>query len=137
MSRSIEPDSSGADAGFTLIEALVALAVVAFSLAAIGSLVGANTRATRSLEQRLALVETSRTILTGLPGREELVPGDTTGEIADHRWRLDVMPFVADFVDPALKSPWFPEAVILRVQSPTGEMLRIDTVRLRRQGGDK
>lgn len=135
MSRSTKPDKPHNDAGFTLIEALVALAVVAVSLAAIGSLIGANVRSTRSLGQRLALVETTRSILTSLPDREQLKPGDLSGEVADHRWRLDVMPFEADFVDPGLATKWFPEAVILRVQSPTGEILRVDTVRLRRHEG--
>ena len=40
-------------AGFTLIEVLVALAVVAASLAAIGSLVAVNMKNTRALEQRV------------------------------------------------------------------------------------
>jgi general secretion pathway protein I len=131
LSRSIEPDQSRNDAGFTLIEALVALTVVATSLGAIGSLVAANLRATKSLDQRLALIETARVILTGLPGREQLEPGESRGAIADYRWRLDVMPFIASFVDPRQRSPWVPEAIVLRVQSPTGELLRIDTVRLR------
>jgi general secretion pathway protein I len=136
--RSIEPDNNRDDAGFTLIESLVALAVVATALAAIGALVSANIRATRSLDSRLALVETTRSLITGLPDRAQLVPGDTTGELGYHRWRLDVMPFEADFVEPRRATPWVPEALVLRVQSPTGELLRIDTVRLRPgQGSSK
>ncbi len=52
--------------------------------------------------------------------------------MADHRWRLDVFPFIADFVDPSVPTPWIPEAIVLRVQAPTGEILRVDTVRLHR-----
>jgi general secretion pathway protein I len=121
--------------GFTLIEALAALAVVAVGLTAIGMLVGANIHATRSLDQRLTLLETTRAILSGLPGRNELELGRLSGEMAEHRWRADVIPFVADFVDPAAPSPWIPQAVVLRVQAPTGEILRIDTVRLHRNQG--
>jgi general secretion pathway protein I len=131
LCRSIEFDKNRRQAGFTLIEALVALAVVAVALSAIGMLIGANIRATRSLDQRLALIESTRALLAGLPGRDQLAPGDTTGQLADQRWRLDVMPFVADFVDPSGAAPWFPEAVVLRVEAPTGEILRVDTVRLR------
>jgi general secretion pathway protein I len=132
LCRSIEPDKNRGQAGFTLIESLVALAVVAVALSAIGMLIGVNIRATRSLDQRLALIESTRALLAGLPGRDQLAPGDTTGQLADQRWRLDVMPFVADFVDPSGAAPWFPEAVVLRVEAPSGEILRVDTVRLRR-----
>jgi general secretion pathway protein I len=123
------------EAGFTLVEVLVTLAVVAVSLAAIGSLVAANIRATRDLDQRLALVETTRAILTGMPDREQLAPGKLSGEIADYRWRLDVLQFVANFIDPRQATPWVPQTVVLRVLSPGGQMLRIDTVRLRRGPG--
>jgi general secretion pathway protein I len=123
------------EAGFTLIEVLVALAVVATALAAIGSLVAANVRGTRAIDQRLALIETGRAILTGLPGRERLAPGNSTGEIADHRWRVDVMPFAASFVDPRKPTPWVPQAVVVRVQSPGGQILRLDSVRLQRGQG--
>lgn len=132
MSPSIEIDKGRCDAGFTLIESLVALAVVAIALSAIGALIGANIRATRSLDQRLALIETARAILSALPDREQLALGENSGEFAGSRWRLDVMPFVADFVDPSVQAPWIPQAVVLRVQAPTGELLRVDTVRLRR-----
>lgn len=127
--------ASDTSAGFTLIEVLVALAVLAASLTAIGSLVASNVRATRALDQRLALAATTRAILTGLPDREELGVSNSSGEIAGHRWRIDIPQFVADFVDPRRATPWVPQAVVLRVQSPTGELLRIDTVRLRRRQG--
>ncbi len=135
MCRSIELDEDHHGGGFTLIEALAALAVVAVALTAIGMLIGANIRATRSLDHRLTLLETTRAILFGLPGRSELELGRTSGEVADHRWRLDVIPFSADFVDPTKSSPWIPQSVVLRVQAPTGEILRIDTVRLLRNQG--
>ena len=38
--------------------------------------------------------------MTGLPDRDQLAPGNFSGEIAGHRWRVDVLPFYADFVDP-------------------------------------
>jgi general secretion pathway protein I len=137
LSRSSNPKCRRGEAGFTLVEVLVALAVVAVSLTAIGSLVATNMRGTWALDRRLALVETTRAILTGLPAREELVPGSSSGEFADHRWRVDVVPFVADFIDPRRPTPWVPQAVVVRVQSPGGRVLRIDTVRLRRGQGSK
>lgn len=93
------------ESGFTLVEVLVALAVVSILLAAIGSLIAVTTRAARSIGGHLALVETSRTILTGLPDRDQLTPGDLSGQSAGHRWRVDVLPFYADFIDPDAKWP--------------------------------
>ncbi|HKS61060.1 MAG TPA: prepilin-type N-terminal cleavage/methylation domain-containing protein [Xanthobacteraceae bacterium] len=117
--------------GFTLIEVLVALSVVAVTLAAIGSLIAVTTRGARAVSGHLALVETARAIMTGLPERGELGPGNFSGEAAGHRWRVDVLPFYADFVDPQ-KTEWVPQTVVVRVQSPSGPILQINTVRLRR-----
>jgi general secretion pathway protein I len=80
LSRSTDLRCRCNEAGFTLIEVLVALAVVAVSLTAIGSLVATNVRGTRALDQRLALVETTRAILTGLPDHEQIAPGSLSGE---------------------------------------------------------
>ena len=118
--------------GFTLIEVLVALSVVAVTLSAIGSLIAVTIRGARSVSGHLALVETARSIMTGLPERGELGPGNFSGEAAGHRWRVDVLPFYADFVDPD-KSIWIPQTVVVRVQSPAGPVLQLNTVRLRRK----
>ena len=72
--------------GFTLIEVLVALSVVAVTLSAIGSLIAVTTRGARSVSGHLALVETARSIMTGLPGRDQLLPGNTWhGQVDQHR----------------------------------------------------
>ncbi len=117
--------------GFTLIEVLVALTVVAVTLSAIGSLVAVTIRGARSVGGHLALTETARSIMTGLPDRGELGPGSFSGEAAGHRWRVDVLPFYANFIDPQATA-WIPETVVVRVQSPSGPILQINTVRLRR-----
>jgi general secretion pathway protein I len=119
-----------ARAGFTIIEVLVALAVVTASLGAIGSVVAATARATRSLEQRVALLQTARAVATGLPPRGQLVSGRLTGQIGGHRWRIDVAPLTTGLVE---DSPWIPQSVVMRVQSPSGAVLDVNTVRLRRK----
>ncbi len=108
----------------------MALTVIAISLAAIGSLVAANTRGTVAIDQRLSLEETARAILAGLPDRGELAPGFSRGELAGNRWRIDVLPFTASFIDPARTANWEPRALVLRVEGPNGAILRVDTVRL-------
>ena len=131
MSRTIA-SSRRTSAGFTLIEVLVALSVVSVSLAAIGSLIAVTTRGVRSIGLHLTLVETARAIVTGLPGRDQLLPGNISGEAAGHRWRVDVLPFQANFVDPTA-TVWIPETIVVRVQSPSGPILQVNTVRLRRR----
>jgi general secretion pathway protein I len=120
-----------------MIEALVALSVIAISLAAIGPLVASSMRAMRRVDGRLSVVETARAVLAGLPDRASLSPGDFSGEMGDNRWRVDVLPFQGDFVDQARPTPWVPQAVVIRVESPTGQELRLDTVRLNPVAGAK
>jgi general secretion pathway protein I len=117
--------------GFTLIEVVVALAIVAVALSAIGSLIAVTVRGARSLPARLSLTETARAIVTGLPDRNQLAPGDIVGEIAGHRWHVDVLPFLGNVVDAG--SPWTPQTVVVRVQSPSGRIVQVNTVRIRRK----
>jgi general secretion pathway protein I len=128
LSRATHSDRRRGSAGFTIIEALVALAVVAASLAAIGALVATSARGARKLEAHVAMVETARAVVAGLPKRDELALGSLSGELAGHRWRVDVLPFAGD---PA--AAWQPQAVVVTVRSPAGGMLRLDTVRLRKR----
>jgi general secretion pathway protein I len=123
---------SASTAGFTIIEALVALALVAVILAAIAPLMAASHRGVRAVEQHIALVSAARSIENGLPDRDQLVPGILTGELAGNRWRVDILPFAAGAIDGGSPSRWMPQTVVITVRSPSGAMLRLNTVRLHR-----
>ncbi len=129
--RAFEPRST--TAGFTLIEVLVALAVVAASLAAIGSLVATTARGNRSIEQHVALVETARAVEASFPGRDQLAAGDQSGEMAGFAWRVHVAPLFAVDSNSAEPPRWLPQHVSVTVRAPSGAVLRIDTVRLQRR----
>ena len=74
------------DAGFTLIEVLVALAIVAVSVLAIGSVMSTNSRGVKSLEDHVALVETAQVVLeSAIPPRDDLAPGS-------ERYRSNAVP---------------------------------------------
>jgi general secretion pathway protein I len=118
-----------------MIEALIALAVIAVSLAAIASVIAENIRGTQVVEARLGLIQAARALLTALPDRNQVVQGELRGEMGSEHWRIDVLPFAADFVDPGRPTPWVPQTVVLRLQAPSGEIIRLDTVRLRRNDG--
>jgi general secretion pathway protein I len=122
------------NAGFTIIEVLVAIAVVAVSLTAIGALTGTTTRGVRSIEQHVALVETARTVVASLPSRTQLSLGEVAGEIYGSRWRMGVSPFFGDAAALAPESPWTPATISIRVQSPSGATLNLETIRLQRKG---
>lgn len=118
------------DAGFTLIEVLVALAVVTASLAAIAGLVSSTIRNARGLDQRVVMLEMSRALMTRLTDRTKLEPGATSGETAGYAWRLDTQPFATRFADATAKPPWQPLGVVLRLRAPNGQVVRLETVRL-------
>ena len=126
--------ANGTTAGFTLIEALVALAIVAAALSSIGALIASTVRGARSIERHLTELETARAIAAALPDRDQLVPGNFSGETAGHRWRVDVAPFNA--TDLGVRQPaWEPQAVVVTVQSPVGGVLQLNSVRLHRRTG--
>ena len=133
MSRPARCEDRNASAGFTLVEVLVALAITAVSLTAIGSLMATTVRSTRSIDEHLALVETARAIEAGLPDRAALKAGSFGGERGIYRWRVDVLPYRPRFIDAAPSSLWVPEAVVITVQSPDGPALRVNSVRLGRR----
>jgi general secretion pathway protein I len=128
-----EKDAQRGDEGFTLIECVVALAVVAVVLAAIGALVATSSRGTRSLEQHLALVETTRIVAATLPHNPQSSLDGLTGEILGHRWRVSLAPFVGGGIYHAPDSEWIPQTVVVRVRSPSGAVYGFETVRLQRK----
>ena len=129
----VAPSRRSHEAGFTIIEALVALAVVAASLAAISTLIATSARGARVLAQHVELVETARAVESALPKRDQLTIGNLSGALAGHDWRVDVLPFVGGGIDPELPSPWAPQTVVVTIRSPSGATLQLATVRLHRR----
>ncbi len=101
------PAESCSDAGFTLIEALVALAIVAAVLGSIGAVIATTVKGTRSIDQRVALAGTAGALLAALPARNLLKPGRQSGETAGHRWRIDVSPMQIPDVSRCAADPAF------------------------------
>jgi general secretion pathway protein I len=118
-------------AGFTLIEALVALAIVAAVLSSIGAVIATTVKGTRSIDQRLALTGAAESLLAELPARNLLKPGRQSGELAGHRWRIDVSRMnVAVAGDAPQTQRFVPLTVNMRMQAPGGPAIQITTVRL-------
>jgi general secretion pathway protein I len=113
-----------------LLEALVALTVTGAGLAAIGALSNSSLRASLYAERHLAEIETARKIIAGLPARDALRFGRLTGSLDGHAWRIDSKP-VSTAVS-AGETQWIPQGVALLVRSPSGAMIEVDTIRLRK-----
>lgn len=128
MSRSPKIDAK--NDGFTIIEVLVAIAVVAVALTAIGALTGVTTRGVRSIEQHVVLVETARTVAASLPARTQLVSGEVAGDLYGSHWRMGVSPFFGSGAPLVSDSLWIPATISIRVQSPSGAALSLQTIRL-------
>jgi general secretion pathway protein I len=121
---------SDGTAGFTLIEALVALAIIAAVLSSIGAVIATTVKGTRSIDQRLALAGAAETLLAALPARNLLTPGRQSGELAGHRWRIDVAPMNVAVQEGAQGARFVPLAVNMRMQAPGGPAIQVTTVRL-------
>ena len=130
MLRATSP-IDGRNAGFTIIEVLVALAVVAVSIVAIGSVMSTNVRGVRSLEQHVTLMQAVRMIAaTEVPSREKIGFGTWSGRTSDHQWRIDVSPMGEEWSASVSDIAWIPALVRLQVRSPSGAVTNLDTVRL-------
>jgi len=119
-------------AGFTLIEVVVTLAVIAAILLSVGSLVSVAVRGTHALDDHLVLVETARAIEVGLPDRNNLTVGTLSGERDGQFWRVDVQPF-SGALEAQARTPWIPLTASITVQTPGGTSFNITTVRLGRR----
>jgi len=113
------------------VEALAALAILMASLAAIGALANTSLRSSLSAERHLAQVSAAREILAGLPERNALPFGRLTGVLDGHPWRVDSTPIAT--TDHVGSAEWIPQGIALLVSSPSGSIMEIDTIRLRKK----
>ena len=122
-----------ANEGFTLIEVLVALSIVALALASLGALTASTARGSRSIESRFTHLEIARAVLTALPDRDRF-PANLSGEIAGYHWRIQALPFDTG-VASQRRASWLAEEIVLTLRSPGGDAMQLSTVRLHQRNG--
>lgn len=130
MLRSIP---SRPDAGFTLIEVLIALVVVASMLGAIGSVVATTVRGSRAIQDRLAASGVAETLLSGLANRPGVRLGRTGGETSGYRWTIDVAPIRQGV---ASTGNWVPCSVAIEVRATGAPLVRIASIVLLPRGAE-
>jgi general secretion pathway protein I len=134
LSRAVATDRSAA--GFTIIEVLIALAVVSICIVAISSLMGSTARGVRQLESHVGLVQAANNVLVlDLPRRAEAGNTVLTGQSMDYLWRMQIEPMFDGIETPTADALWLPQKVRLRVQAPSGASLALETVRLFKRPG--
>ncbi|MFO1152198.1 MAG: prepilin-type N-terminal cleavage/methylation domain-containing protein [Rhodospirillales bacterium] len=83
------------DAGFTLLEVLIAFALVAFVLAAVMQVFSGGMRITSLVEQRVVASMLAQSKLTEMGANQPLVPGVESGiSDAGYRWTAEVQEYL-------------------------------------------
>ena len=138
-------DRNRALAGFTLIEALVALALVLAFAAALGPLLFQAHRIMLSADGQVAAQLLLRSLLDTPPDRASLASGTRDGEAQGLRWRIVSEPMDLDAWLPPLppsspleaasgphqdRTNWRAFRVVASVSLPSGQVITAETVRL-------
>ncbi|MBB4398894.1 type II secretion system protein J [Bradyrhizobium sp. ERR14] len=119
------------DAGFTLIEVLVALAVLSLSLGLIGAVVSTSMRAVRKIEERVSVIQEANAVfVTTVPDRNRLLTGTLRGASGSGEWTVLIAPMGAGWDVAAGQAGWIPRMLELRLRSATGAVVDVRTVRL-------
>lgn len=145
--RSICPEPRSANAGFTLIEALVALALLLAFVSVLGPHLFYARRIADRIDGRVAAQVMLRTILDAPVDRSILANGTRDGETAGLRWSVTSEPMFIDAMavrrdapaaaapdkkeEPGAKRPnWIAYHLVATVSWAPGQTVSADTLRL-------
>jgi prepilin-type N-terminal cleavage/methylation domain-containing protein len=129
-SRSKVGDDDGRQAGFTLLEALVALALILAFAAAIGPFLFQARRIIADAEGRLAAQALLRSLIDAPFDRSRLANAVRNGETAGLRWRIVTEPMPMPAAPSHEPPKWAPFRVIVSVSSDAGHVIAAETMRL-------
>ena len=128
-SQSGHNERSDRQAGFTLLEALVALAVLLIFASAVGPHLSQARRIMANAEGRVAAQVLLRSLLNGPFDRSSLARGSQEGETGGLHWRIDTEPAAAvRSKQDQLNWPAF--RVIASVTWAPGQVIKAETIRL-------
>jgi prepilin-type N-terminal cleavage/methylation domain-containing protein len=127
-SRSGRDDRRDGQAGFTLLEALVALALVLAFATAVGPHLSQARRIMANAEGRVAAQVLLRSLLDAPFDRSSLARAPREGETSGLRWRIDTEPAAAARVRD--QPNWSAFRVVASVTWAPGQVMMAETIRL-------
>jgi len=130
-SRSGPDNRSGGQAGFTLLEALVALALVLAFASAIGPHLSQARRIMANAGGRVAAQVLLRSLLNAPFDRSSLARASREGETSGLRWRIDTEPAGLVAAPRGQDQPnWSAFRVVASVNWAPGQTIMAETIRL-------
>jgi prepilin-type N-terminal cleavage/methylation domain-containing protein len=129
-SQSGRSDRSDRQAGFTLLEALVALALLLIFASAVGPHLSQARRIVANAEGRVMAQVILRSLLNAPFERSSSAPASQEGETSGLYWRIDAEPAVV--VRAQDQSNWSAFRVVASVTWAPGQVIMAETIRLRK-----
>ena len=129
-SQSGRNDRSDSQAGFTLLEALVALALLLIFASAVGPHLSQARRIMANAEGRVAAQVLLRSLLNAPFDRSSAASASHEGETNGLRWRIDTEPTAV--VRGQNQSNWSAVRVVASVAWAPGQVIMAETIRLRK-----
>jgi prepilin-type N-terminal cleavage/methylation domain-containing protein len=125
-------DNGKGQAGFTLLEALVALALVLAFAAVLGPHLSQARRIMNHAEGRVAAQVLLRSLLDAPFDRSGLANASRKGEASGLRWRIVAEPVVAAAPGAPDQPRWLPYRVTASVAWGSDQVIMAETIRLGR-----
>jgi len=122
-------DGRKGQAGFTLLEALVALAVVLAFAAVLGPHLSQARRIMVHAEGRVAAQVLLRSLLDAPFDRSSLAKASRKGEASELRWRIVAEPALAAAPGDPDQPRWLPYRVTASVAWDSDQMITAETIR--------
>jgi general secretion pathway protein I len=117
-------------AGFTLLEALIAIVILALSLSALMQLYGTGLRGVAKIDEHLRARLLAQSVMAELSHDRRLRPGSRQGRLDQFVWTLSVTRFDDGEPAPQQPGPWTLHRLALTVSWSQGRRIELQTWRM-------